>query len=358
MSFVSLSDNQLKTFPSTRYQGSKRKILNPIYQVSKDYQFNTVLDMFSGSGIVSLLFRAMGKEVWANDFLKNCTGTARLFLGYENNQEPLEEFRKKLNYLLGEAPLEQPGLIEQHFKGIYFKDNENRQLDRFCQNINELDGIKKDLYCYAISQACLKKRPYNLFHRANLNMRTKEIKRSFGNWVTWETDFIDHAYKCLVELEKFSFQPVKNHNVTNFNSTDLHLFDKNTEVVYLDPPYLGSNGTSVDYADFYHFLEGFYDYDLFRSGDLSYPHKPIVNKPSAWLTTAGAERSISDLVDYFDDSVFILNYRSDSTLTHKKVAELMTRPGRSVRVLTSGHYQYALSKNKESEELFIISEPK
>ena len=39
-------------FPSTRYQGSKRKLLPWIYENVKDIQFESVVDLFGGSGIV------------------------------------------------------------------------------------------------------------------------------------------------------------------------------------------------------------------------------------------------------------------------------------------------------------------
>lgn len=53
----------LNNIPTTRYQGSKRKILPWIYECIKDIEFNTVLDAFGGSGMVSCLFKRMGKIV-------------------------------------------------------------------------------------------------------------------------------------------------------------------------------------------------------------------------------------------------------------------------------------------------------
>ena len=48
---------EIGNIPSTRYQGSKRKILPWIYDCIKDVEFNTVLDAFGGSGMVSCLFK-------------------------------------------------------------------------------------------------------------------------------------------------------------------------------------------------------------------------------------------------------------------------------------------------------------
>lgn len=46
----------IRTFPATRYYGSKRKLLDWIYSGVSGLSFETVLDAFGGTGSVSLLF--------------------------------------------------------------------------------------------------------------------------------------------------------------------------------------------------------------------------------------------------------------------------------------------------------------
>ena len=58
-----------KAFPTTRYQGSKRKILPWIYDTIKELRFDTVLDACGGTASVSYLFKKMGKKVTYNDKL-------------------------------------------------------------------------------------------------------------------------------------------------------------------------------------------------------------------------------------------------------------------------------------------------
>ena len=63
-------DESMKTFPTTRYQGSKRKILPWLHECMKGYEYHTVLDAFGGSGMVSCLFKRMGKKVTYNDLFR------------------------------------------------------------------------------------------------------------------------------------------------------------------------------------------------------------------------------------------------------------------------------------------------
>lgn len=74
----------LNNIPTTRYQGSKRKILPWIYECIKDIEFNTVLDAFGGSGMVSCLLESQLLK-WLLAFL-----TLSLFR-YFSEKRPLTE---------------------------------------------------------------------------------------------------------------------------------------------------------------------------------------------------------------------------------------------------------------------------
>ncbi|MCK5269770.1 MAG: DNA adenine methylase, partial [Sedimentisphaerales bacterium] len=57
-------------FPSTRFQGSKLKIAEWIWNAIADLDFNTVLDAFGGTGSVGYVLKDKGKKVTYNDILK------------------------------------------------------------------------------------------------------------------------------------------------------------------------------------------------------------------------------------------------------------------------------------------------
>lgn len=76
-------DSVIARFPKTRYYGSKRRLLGWIYHALKDLPFNTVLDGFGGTASVSLLFKAMGKQVNFHDGLLCNTIAAQALLADE-----------------------------------------------------------------------------------------------------------------------------------------------------------------------------------------------------------------------------------------------------------------------------------
>lgn len=60
---------QLPLFPTTRYQGSKRQMTEWIWENVSEFTFDSVLDVFGGTAVVSHLFKRKGKSVTYNDYL-------------------------------------------------------------------------------------------------------------------------------------------------------------------------------------------------------------------------------------------------------------------------------------------------
>jgi adenine-specific DNA-methyltransferase len=58
-------------FPTTRYVGSKLKIINWIWDKIKEINFETYLDAFGGMASVSYLLKKKSKKIIFNDILKS-----------------------------------------------------------------------------------------------------------------------------------------------------------------------------------------------------------------------------------------------------------------------------------------------
>ncbi|MCC7353873.1 MAG: DNA adenine methylase, partial [Anaerolineae bacterium] len=166
-------------FPSTRYQGSKVKLADWIWEQIAGLDFTTCLDAFGGTGAVAYRLKEAGKAVTYNDLLR-----FNYYFGLalvENSRVRLSP--EEVNWLLApHAELTYPHFVQDTFSDIYFTDDENAWIDRTITNIRQLrDPYKFALAFFALCQACIIKRPYNLFHRRNLYIRFAEVERTFGN---------------------------------------------------------------------------------------------------------------------------------------------------------------------------------
>jgi len=199
---------QSPSFPTTRFQGSKVKILDWIWENTKDLEFNSVLDAFGGTGAVAYMFKQKGKKVTYNDILK-----FNWYIGIaliENDSVRLED--EDINFLLTRhSKISYANFVYNTFKDIYFTDEENKWIDMVVRNIEFLDNLyKKALAYFALFQSCIIKRPFNLFHRKNLYLRFSDVPRNFGNKTTWDTPFETHFRNFVNEGNQAIFSPFCN----------------------------------------------------------------------------------------------------------------------------------------------------
>ena len=183
-------------FPSTRYQGSKAKLVERIWEHIAHLDFSTCLDAFGGTGAVSFRLKKAGKQVTYNDALR-----FNYYIGLaliENAHVRLSH--AEVDWLLRKHPrMAYPRVVQDNFHDIYFTDEENVWIDQTVTNIQQLpDPYKCALAIFALCQACMVKRPYNLFHRKNLYLRLSEVERSFGNKATWDKPF-DEWFRLFVQ---------------------------------------------------------------------------------------------------------------------------------------------------------------
>lgn len=343
---------QPKSPPATRYQGSKFKLLPALQVYFEELEFTTALDAFSGTACVSYLLKNLGKQVTANDCLRSNRLVARALI--ENQNTVLDED------LIDRLIQPQPGVayedfIESTFEDIYFTSAENRWLDVVAQNIPRLeDRYQRAIAYYALFQACTAKRPYNLFHRRNLYMRTADVRRSFGNKSTWDAPFEELFRKFVaVANEAVHDSGVPCAAVCH----DVHEFEGAFDLVYIDPPYINGKGVGVDYGDFYHFLEGLTDYPAWESRiDRSRKHLPMHRKGSPWTDPHRIHSAFAELFERFAAATLVVSYRSDGIPSIAELKEILQRFKSNVRVVRLGRYQYALSKNSQSNEILLIGQ--
>ena len=345
-------------FPSTRYQGSKAKLVNWIWDQLSGIDFNTCLDAFGGTGAVAYRLKQMGKRVTYNDALlfNSLIGKGLI----ENPAAQLDE--AEIDRLLARhSDVDYPRFVQDTFKDIYYTDDENAWIDQTITNIHALSAgegfdsgwsYKQALAFFALCQACIVKRPYNLFHRRNLYLRFAPVKRSFGNKVSWDRPFEAWFRHFAAEANRAVFDNGQVNRALNGNAVAC---PGAYDLVYIDPPYLPARGQGVDYHGFYHFLEGLAHYGSWESEvDMASKHRRLRPQPSPWTDRRRIYHSFDALFSRFHDSILVVSYRSDGAPTEDELAALMQRYKRAVRVAHYGQYKYALSTNTRSSELLLI----
>lgn len=332
--------------PTTRYQGSKRSILPWIREKLEPLSFNTVLDGFGGTGSVSYLLKSMNKQVTFNDILPSNRIAGRALI--ENDSIALNE--DDLEFIFHRNGFKYTSFIEDTFKGIYYTTDENKLLDVIALNIRMLSEkykgdvlVKKQAVAYyALFQACLCKRPFNLFHRKNLSLRTaRGVKRSFGNMTTWNTGFVDLMTRFNKEVSSKIFSNGFCHEAISQDILDIK--NREFDLVYLDPPYARADKKMPkDYGELYHFLDGMVDYDNWAENiDLNTNNKRLVKHENHW-NEGNIEDNFDALFNKFKDSIVVLSYGEPGYPSIYKIKKLLLKYKSKVRIAKK-EYKYKLN---------------
>nr|MDE6717998.1 hypothetical protein [Muribaculaceae bacterium] len=238
---------------------------------------------------------------------------------------------------------------------IYYTDEENHWLDVVRYNISTIeDEYKRSLAWFALFQSCIIKRPYNLFHRKNLYVRLIDVERTFGNKKTWDTPFETHFKSFVEEANHAVFDNGTNCHAINNDALDI----KNKyDLIYIDTPYISEKGVGVDYADFYHFLNGLVFYDKWSSLiDYNSKHHRLKREYNIWNDKDNILNGFNRLIDKFQNSILVFSYRSNGIPSIDSLIQLLEKKGRRNKLSFSRDIKYALS-DRNSKEVLIISYP-
>lgn len=351
-------------FPITRYQGSKRRLLPWLYEYFKKLNFQSALDLCGGTSIVSYLLKKMGKEATYNDILKfnYWIGIALI----ENSNIKLSE--NDISFLLRQHDnIDYSSFIQDTFKDVYYLNKENRFLDIVIKNIQTLENhyddkkiaiYKQALAYYSLFQSCIIKRPFNLFHRRNLHLRTNNVERKFGNKKTWDRSFEHYFIKFALEANRLVFDNDKNNKSLNYDAFTLP--DTNYDLVYIDPPYIPDKESwnVCNYYKNYHFLEGLVRYkDWIKLIDTNRCNLPLKNDGYNWEHQEGNIKGFEKIFDHFQDSIIVLSYKEPGLPSIDELETLMHQFKKSnINIYRKSHF-YALNKNNgHYNEVLIIAE--
>ena len=341
---IPLSD-QVALYPPTRFMGSKRKLLNEIWSVASQFEFNSAVDLFSGSGIVSYMFKSQGKQVISNDYMAMSAMFTKAMVENDSVILPLEEAQQLLI-----KQRDNDHFVADTFKGLYYTDEENDLIDVLRDNIGKIeDEYKRAIAMTALIRACTKKRPRGIF--------------------TYTGHRYDDGRKDLLKpLSQQFIEAVEAVNAAVFdngmNNRSIHgdamgLNVACPDLVYIDPPYY-SPLSDNEYVRRYHFIEG-----LARNweGVDIQEHtktKKFKSYPTPFSTKDGAFDAFDRLFAKFASSILIVSYSSNSIPSQEDMVKLMKKYKKTVDVVPV-NYKYGFGnqadakthRNSVQEYLFV-----
>lgn len=336
---------QSSKFPSTRFMGSKEQLLEPIWRAVGQFSPQKVLDICSGSGVVSYMLKSQGCQVISNDQMTMATTIADALI---SNSETRLSKCEIANLSSGEIT---GGLIWSIYQDLYYDEADVRFMDFARLAINRLTGHKRSLARAALIRACLKRRPRGIF--------TYTGRRYDDGRKDLQISLREHFRVACEQVSDAVFKNGRESQVTGIDLSEA-LPSVDVDAVYMDPPYF-SPLSDNHYVRRYHFTEALSrDWEGIEIQERT-KTKKFQNYSNPFAKELTCAQTIEWVLDGYRKVPVILSYSSNSLPNASTIKRIIERHGRKCSITEVDHrYSFANQanakrpvRNKVKELLFV-----
>lgn len=330
------------TINNRRYLGSKYKLLDFIDETIKNNcgEYNSVFDVFGGTGVVSNYFLEKGKKIYINDILKSNYCIYRAFLGNEKFSE--NKIKKIIDEYNKISDLEE-NYFSKNYKNTYFSENDCKKIGYIRENINKKFENKE------INE----REKYILI--ASLLYSMDKIANTVGHYDAYrKKQKLEDCFE-MYNLDINKNQTIKNE-IYNMDSNELAKKIK-ADIVYIDPPY-----NSRQYGDAYHLLENVAEWKKPKVYGVA--KKMDRSKIKSNYCTNKASNAFKDLIKNCNCKYIIVSYnnmgqkgnaRSQAKISDTEILEILNQKGK-VKVFEQDFNFFTTGKthiDNHKERLFL-----
>jgi DNA adenine methylase/adenine-specific DNA-methyltransferase len=324
--------------------GSKYRVIPYLVGIFSELSFESALDAFSGSGVVSYALKVMGKAVTANDFLNFPATIARAII--ENSEVVLTD--DDVTRILSPAP-KASDFIRRTFDGLYFPPEDLFFLDSAWAHIDELPEYKRDLALSALCLAAARKQPRGVF--TVTSFRYDDGRRFL------RMPLSDLFREAIGEYNAVVFDTGRHNRALCQDVFDLD--PEGFDLVYLDPPYAPPRDDN-DYIKRYHFLEGLATYWRGQRIMEETATKKIEKRFTPFAYKRTISNALSEVFRRFRHSTIVLSYSSNSIPAEQEIYELLRSQKQHVEFFAVPHrYSFgthATARRREVQEYIFVAQ--
>lgn len=337
---------QTTLYPATRYMGSKNKLLTQIWGVAKQFEFDTALDLFGGSGVVSYMLKSHGKRVITNDYMAMAATYAKAMVENNHISLSLHEASRLVDTRWGGD-----AFVQEKFAGLYFSDEDNAFIDNLRAGIAQIrNPYKRAIAMSALMRTCMKKRPRGIF--TYVGYRYDDGRKDLT------TSFRQHFMDAVQLVNGAVFD--NGHQNRARHGDAMTVPAAKNSLVYIDPPYY-SPLSDNEYVRRYHFVEGLArDWEGVEIQEQTLTKK-FKSYPTPFSSRTGATDAFDKLFRRHRESILVVSYSSNSQPSLDEMVGIMSRYKKHVEVVPV-NYRYSIgthghkvgdNKNAVQEYLFV-----
>lgn len=343
-------DEQLLT-----YLGNKRSLLPMIEQglaeIEKDGEINSIIDLFSGSGVVSRLFKSKGYKVISNDLENYAKVVSECYLSNpdEFDVEKWKEIKKQIEAYpkVTDGPIstlyapQDTNNIQKGERAFYTRENAIR-IDTYRKAIDEVcpEEYKKFFLAPLLSEASIHTNTSGVFKGFHKDRNTGIGK--FGGTRGNALERITGAITLNPPVLSGQDNPYEVHQSdANTLSSKVH-----ADVAYLDPPY-----NQHPYGSNYFMLNVILKNEI--PTDISAVSGIVADwNRSNYNKKAKIYDSLNEVIQNLDVKYVLLSYNSEGFLTYDEIIQMMEQYG-EVSVFSTQYNTFRGCRNLSDRDIHV-----
>jgi adenine-specific DNA-methyltransferase len=296
-----------------RYIGNKYKLIDWIFSILNREcgKGKSFIDIFAGTGVVSMVAAQHFNEIILNDFLHSNYVIYQAFFGTgEWNRDKIDNIIKNYNNIDSEDL--EDNYFSEYFGGKYFSRNSSKIIGFIRENIEENRSNLTDKEYYMLI--------------ASLLYSVDKIANTVGHYDAYfKKDHIEDSFFMR------PIDPLEIKNVIIYREDANQLAKKiKADVVYIDPPY-----NSRQYSRFYHVLETLTKWDKPKLHGTAL--KPDPENMSDYCRVQ-AKKRLAELVKDLDAKYLVVSYNntynsksnsSKNKITLQEIKNILTSKGKT-----------------------------
>lgn len=339
-------DPQVWKFPPTRFMGSKERLLPSLWTQIGRFRPRSVLDLCSGSGVVSYMLKAQGCRVVSNDYMAMAGTISRALVANNSTTLPAAVATD-----ISENTDDGDSFVQRTYGNLYYDADDTAFIDRARTAMVDLPNPERDLAMMALIRACLKKRPRGIF--TYTGSRYNDGRRDLQ--LTLRQHFLDAVSK----INDAVFSNGLTNEVTRRDIASAPPA-VDVDVVYLDPPYF-SPLSDNEYVRRYHFVEALAC--NWEGVEIQHETKTrkIKNYPTPFRSEAGAAGAFEALADFYKGLPLLISYSSNARPSAEETVKLLKKHRSRAEVVEIDHlYSFGNqghlvggAKNRVKELIFV-----
>ncbi|MEE9573678.1 MAG: DNA adenine methylase [Candidatus Neomarinimicrobiota bacterium] len=317
------------------YMGNKRKLIGEISNVVDNIiaELNqdslSIADVFSGSGIVSRLFKTKSTTLYTNDLAGYSKTLNQCFLSTPTTDD-LIQIRKYITLANEFAHSPGDGGAESWIRRHWAPSGEIKKEDR--AYFTENNALLIDKYQHFIKSVPKK---YQCFLLAQLLVQSSIHNNTNGQFSAFYKDangIGKYGGKKEVDIKRITGNIILEEPIFSPNPCKVHIYQQDSnewvkkipavDIVYLDPPY-----NQHPYSIYYFLLDIINNWDTTITIPPTNRGQPKNWKKSAFNSFKNAEVAFTDLIMNIKAKYIILSYNNKGIIHHKNLEKILSKRG-------------------------------